>query len=256
MIAKLRKTFKDFKNAFNLKTKKDCDVCETEDVEHDPEFRQTMPYELRQIFNNDRISFQDIDLPPNFNSQEDFHIILSDDNAGALALMEIDLEIILGSAKIPQLKQETIEKFESLRNLIHKNPRIFDVQKLGGNYAPYSICRKLELDPTYRVDFAVIDIVFGGLVYDEDQPIILDGARLAKRILESNPKAEVVLFTGCNLNAGDEVYEYILENLGEDFLNNNIIFKNPDFANRLTTYTNLIKKAYTSYLDKDHETSK
>ncbi len=207
----------------------------------------TTPYELRQVFQENRINYNDIDCPPDFNNPGDFHIIISDDNQGALALLEIDLEIILGQSKLDNLSDELMDVIYKMDQKILKQDLHFEIQKVGGNYAPYSIYRKVELDSDYRVDLAIIDIIFGGLVYKNDKPLRIDGIALARYLKEKNPNIEVVLFTGSDLEKTSKEYKDIVRYFGLDFLKTNVVYKNPNFEKRIFNFITLFKKACSRF---------
>lgn len=215
----------------------------------------TTPYELRQVFMEDRIDYDEIECPPDFKEDDNFHIVLADDNAGSLALLEIDLEIIIGNTNLKSIGIESLDVLEDFQKHLNSKSN-FEIQKVGGDYATYSIFRKVERHPEYRIDFAIIDIIFGGVVYKDDKPLRIDGIYLAKAILEKNPDAEVILFTGSDLNFNSKEYLDIIKLFGKDFLKTNVVFKTPNFEDRLQNFTVKMNRAYQLHLSKFDESSK
>jgi len=216
----------------------------------------TTPYELRQVFQENRVDYDEIDCPPDFKNEDDFHIILADDNQGALALLEIDLEIILGQSRIETLSDELTEVLDDFDKELLGAGIKFEVQKVGGDYAPYSIYRKIENYPNYRIDFAIIDIIFGGLVYRNDKPLRVDGIALAKYLHEVNPNTKIILFTGSDLSKTSKEYKDIVRYFGESFLKTNVVFKNPNFESRIFQFVEIFKKSFYTFQKRDYNKSR
>jgi len=214
-----------------------------EDLVEEKHIPKTTPFELRQIYRENRVDWNSIETIHNYDSDNDFHILIADDNQGALALLEIDLDMLMGTSKIASdnkiIKKEVIE----LIRTIEKENISLDFLKVGGDFAPYSIYKKLEDDSNFRVDFAVIDIIFGGIVYKDNSPIKIDGIDLAAYILDKNPEAVIILFTGSSLSKNSLEYQKIHQKLGESFFDNNIQLKTPNFDERLTFFIKHLKKS-------------
>jgi len=214
---------------------------------------KTSPFELRQIYKEDRIKFHTIESIQNYDSQNDFHILIADDNQGALALLEIDLDMIMGASPIISQDKSIKNQVKNLIKSIEKTNISLDFQKVGGDFATYSVYKKLLEDSDFRIDFAVIDIIFGGIVYKDNRPFKIDGIDLAEFILKRNPDAEVILFTGSSLSKQSLEYQKIVKTFGKGFLENNIQFKTPDFDSRLRFFINHLTKAFNRFKRKTNE---
>lgn len=249
IIQKLINNLKDYisylKSFFQFK--KLVPVSKTQSDSTTPD--STTPFELRQVFSEIRIDYDtDIKEPPNFNKEDDFHILLIDDNRGALALLEMDIDTILGNNRTITVGPDLEEDLVSFKEIILNHNITFEVQKIGGDYAPFSIYKKLMNSYDYRIDFAVIDIIYGTIVYDKDKPLKIDGIDLAKKIKEINPNAEIILFTGSNLTPLSVEYKKIIEFFDKDFMKTNLIFKTPDYNKRLIFFMKELKISIKKYL--------
>lgn len=222
---------------------------ELNEPEEDQTKLNTTPFDLRQVFSDIRIDYNsEIEEPPNFNSESNFHILLVDDNKGALALLEMDIEAILGHRQAMFPEQFVEKKLNIFNKIIKKYNITFEIQAIGGDYAPYSVYKKLLSSEEYRIDFAIIDIIYGTVVYDKDKPLKIDGIDLAKVIRKINPEAEIILFTGSDLLPSSKEYKKIIELFGEKFLETNLLFKSPDYNARLLFFIKRIKMAFGRHL--------
>ena len=128
------------------------------------------------------------------------NFLLSDDHPGALFQMYNDVKTILKKQyDFIQINDENKNKIINCEFNIND----FNIIKIGSELAPYKI-KNLILQQNLKIDIAIIDIIYGGVVLKDNKSVFLDGIDLAKIILENNPDALILFYSGCSLNNDTE----------------------------------------------------
>ena len=207
------------------------------------------PKELDIIFNKKTIQYDDIKPTASFDEKK-FNILILDDNPGAVELINFEIDVILKKKKIvsTMTSKTRLKNTEIIKDLIESNNIDIDIQKISGNYALFKLDKLFEKESP-RIDYAIIDIVFGGIIIKDNNKYILNGIDIAKKIKEINPKVNIILFTGCDLEINESLKATIIESFGTDFYNNNVIIKSPLFCNRLRKYSAELIKSLREYIN-------
>jgi hypothetical protein len=145
-----------------------------------------------------------------YKCDANYCFLLADDNPSSLLLMENDLKYILGlpsfveeeikSEKIIQERKNIISKISYLK----KDNFNFKIIKASGDLAPFNLI--FSLLNGLKIDYAILDIIFGGIIENNGKPLFLDGIDVAEYILNNNPRSIIVFYTGCDLNEITEEY--------------------------------------------------
>jgi len=165
-------------------------------------------------------------------------VLLADDNFGSLNMMEQDIKLITQGISIVQVSDKILKRIDKI---IQLNTN-FKVEKLAGEMVPFeikqtSLVNKEEIE---KIDIAVLDIVFGGISFDNGETQILDGIDIAKIICEINKKCIIVFYTGCNLSSATEEYNKIQDLMSSKCKGQKRIFfvdKDIDDDKRINTIT-------------------
>ena len=141
------------------------------------------------------------------SGKHQFCFLFADDNQNSIKLMKNDLNYIF---KKPSLITNEIfdEKIIKIRDQLFKKIKNIDFELIlaQGDYAPYSIIKSIK---NIKIDYAMLDIIFGGIILYKDKTYIFDGIDIAECILKNNPKAIILFYTGCNLSENSEEYNKI-----------------------------------------------
>jgi len=149
------------------------------------------------------------------------HLLIADDNNGVTDLVKDDLETII-TQKDFVLKKEEME-----------------IVSITDSLAPYRIMKTCENKTQIcEVDFAIIDIVFGDFVVKNGELLYMDGIDLVEYLQTINPNIKTCLFTGCYLSEVSKEKQKIIEKLGQDYLDNNVLTKTPFFTERIIFFNN------------------
>ena len=145
-----------------------------------------------------------------YKCDANYCFLLADDNPSSLLLMENDLKYILG---LPSFVEEEIKNEKIIcerENIISKISYLekfnfnYQIIKATGELAPFNLI--LSMLNGLKIDYAVLDIIFGGIIESNGKPLFLDGIDVAEYILENNNKAVIIFYTGCDLNEITEEY--------------------------------------------------
>jgi len=127
--------------------------------------------------------------------KDKFTLFYSDDHPGALFQIYNDIRVILEKrTHIVDISNELKEKIEKLPLEFND----FNLIPFKTENAPFQI--KYFLDKEIIPDIAILDIIYGGIILENNQFKSLDGIDIGKIILEKNLNSIVVLYTSCSLN--------------------------------------------------------
>ena len=158
---------------------------------------------LKKFEEIDSISIQESNLDPN-----KLTIMIADDHPGSIRLMKNDIETIL---KDPDFNFELNDSVKTrIYNLNEKYGKIdkYNILKFSTNYAPYifqKTCEKYSL----KIDLAILDIIYGGIVAKEGKKYTQDGIDIAEYILSKNNKSVIIFYTGCDIEESSHEYNRI-----------------------------------------------
>lgn len=156
-----------------------------------------------------------VEIPDNTKK----NIVIIDDNDIAGDITKEDIKVLGRISKVLNEKisiediehryRALIEKFDNktLDDLSHLCLDEYEITLITGKMAGFSLINALKKG--LIVDYAVLDIILGGSGLYKDTQTILDGIDVAKDILESNPKANVMFYTGCSFEKGQEEYKKV-----------------------------------------------
>ncbi len=160
----------------------------------------------------------------NYSKNHKYYFLLADDNSNSIKLMLNDLNYIF---KKPSLITNEIhnEKIIQKRDKLYEKIKNLDFETIiaQGDTAPYSIIKSLD---NIKIDYAILDIIFGGVLVYKNRTYIFDGIDIAECILKNNPNAVILFYTGCNLSENSEEYNKI-QKLSQTF-NNQIFITDKD----------------------------
>lgn len=118
-----------------------------------------------------------------------------------------------------------IEKWASRFDISDYNFILFDTDKCG--YQVIQSCK----DSNSKVDFAILDIILGGVVIDDEESfVIIDGMDVGKSLIEMYPDIRIMFHTGCSMNNSKEEVKY--KALIGDNPNVNVTIKGLDHIER------------------------
>jgi CheY-like chemotaxis protein len=217
LFQKIQKIFSSF---FVCKTNIETDILELQEMENN----------IAKI--REEISKRTLEITPHWNDIEPFcgfsdvnkkHLLIADDNKGVADLIKSDLEELM------------LNKNNSNSLEINKNNT--EIVAIVDSLAPYRIMKTCEVTKDICVvDYAIIDIVFGDFVVKDGELLYMDGIDIVKYLQDINPNIKTCLFTGCYLSEASKEREKIIEKLGKDYLENNILEKTPFISDRLKFY--------------------
>jgi len=169
--------------------------------------------------------------------KDKYILFYSDDHPGALFQIYNDIRVILEKrthiVDIDSKLEEKIKNFPLQFN--HFNLIPFKTEE-----APYYI--NYFLKKGIIPDAAILDIVYGGIILEDNKFKNLDGIDIGKTILEKNPKSIVTLYTSCSLN----IYTYEGRKLNEilNKFKDRILFVDKDIndQHRIEIFYNMFEK--------------
>jgi len=189
-----------------------------------------------------------------FNKKENEKLVLlADDNFGSLNMMEQDIKLITQGVSIVQVSDSILKRIDKIIQLNTS----FKVEKLAGEMVPFEIKQTalINEEEIKKIDIAVLDIVFGGISFDNGETQILDGIDIAKTICEINKECIIVFYTGCNLSSATEEYNKIQDLMSSKCKGQKRIFfvdKDIDDDKRISTIT----EAFYALLNIEFESQK
>ena len=180
--------------------------------------------------------------------EKKYCFLLSDDNSSSILLMENDLKFILGLPSLVEneisdnIVKEKNNLLLKLKNSVNLNTDNTSIIKISGENSPLNII--LSLLNGLKIDYAVLDIIFGGLIEINNKRLFIDGIDVAEFILDMNNKAVIIFYTGCDLNETTEEYNKLseLKKVYPDQIF--IVDKDINDENRINTFINSFKSFY------------
>ena len=134
--------------------------------------------------------------------------LLADDNRNSVKLMNNDLKYIFKQPSLIENEinnEDLIEKRNALSEEL-KNIK-YSIIEADGDYAPFNLVKSIKSG--LNIDFALLDVIFGGMIIHNNKTYILDGIDLAECILYNNQNAVIVFYTGCNVSQNSDEYNKI-----------------------------------------------
>ena len=110
----------------------------------------------------------------------------------------------------------------------------YNITSFTGSKCGFEVLKTLDnLPKGTKIDYAVLDIVLGGIVIDENEMFVsVDGLDVTRRMLDIfDDHINILISTGCSMKDSKE--EYKLNNLIGDRTNVNIYIKGLDFNVRV-----------------------
>jgi len=169
--------------------------------------------------------------------KDKFTLFYSDDHPGALFQIYNDIRVILEKrTHIVNVSDELKEKIEKLP----LNFNDFNLIPFKTENAPFQV--KYFLDEEIIPDIAILDIIYGGIILENNQFKSLDGIDIGKIILEKNPNNIVTLYTSCSLNIYTKEGEKLKDLLNE--YNDRLLFVDKDINDqtRIEVFYEAFKK--------------
>jgi len=233
------KDFESFKKSEKLKMKENFkseqDISQEyfkEEIINNEKLLKELQSKLPNIDNIEKIDIASLNL-----NNGNLKILISDDHPGALFQMKSDIKAVLEKKyEFFNIDDKIKEKIENLNFSINT-----DLIQIGSELAPYKIIDLIE-NQNLIIDFAILDIVFGGVVLKDNKSFFYDGIDIAKSILKKNNKAIILFYSGCTLN--DKTEEAIkLKNMLNDYADN-LFFTDKDLNDnvRLDSIINSLEK--------------
>ena len=124
-------------------------------------------------------SFCDNAVGINYNKKKD-SILIIDDNEGMVSFIEDDMDFLN--------KTKVIKKDE------------INIISLSGNLAGFSFEIMQKKAKGLNIKWAIIDITLGGSVMTKEGNVKYTGVDVYEMLMEFNPEAKFVFYTGNNLN--------------------------------------------------------
>jgi len=165
-------------------------------------------------------------------------IILLDDNSGSLIFLRSDFDYIarvqqdLKNDKINKIDEEFIEllKKEEIYEEFLKIPfEFFDIVSAEGELGAFTIKKYLEQDG--QCDFAILDIILGGVQIENGHIVSLNGIDVADLIWKKFPECKIKFFSGCVLNKKSEETIQFRNITGRE-IKDFVMFKDPNIIGR------------------------
>ena len=150
-------------------------------------------------------------------------LLIADDNGEVARVVKSTIESMLNKKFSSKISFETI----SMVDKISLAPKDLDVIAVTDELAPYRIIKSCKIDECFcKLDYAVVDIMFGTFVIKDEKKIYYDGIDVVHFLHQINPNIKTCLFTGCSVGSEfSKEREKIIELLGEDYLKNNVLVK-------------------------------
>ena len=132
------------------------------------------------------------------------------------------INIRYGSVVLNKI-QEFIKQFDSSN---------YNIIQFTGNKCGFELIKTID-DTKNVIDYAILDVVLGGLVIDKNDVFVsVDGLDVAKKILDRfESKVNILISTGCTMKDSKEDYKF--KNTIGDVSNVNIYIKGLDISARL-----------------------
>lgn len=176
---------------------------------------------------------------PAKNNNKNF--IIMDDSYGSAMIINYDFEWLKTvAAKLNEDKdlssseQEFVSSINSniLSMLMEINFDNINVFVITGDMAAFSVINAMERNGLVP-DIAILDIVVGGAIVENNKTIILDGIDVAKAIWDKNKDANILFFTGCDIGkTSEENLKFLEMNKGDIYPY--LILKDPNIIFRRT----------------------
>jgi len=176
-----------------------------------------------------------IQLPKIDNNK--YILFYSDDHPGALFQIYNDIRVILEKrTHIVDIEPELEEKIKNFSLRFDH----FNLIPFKTDEAPFYM--KYFLEKGIIPDAAILDIIYSGIVLENNEFKTLDGIDIAKIILEKNPKSVVTLYTSCSLNIYSHEAKKLNKILNE--FKDRILFVDKDINDqpRIEIFFNMFEK--------------
>jgi len=213
------------------------------DIEKEYEFIKKIREEIRQNELTTLVKWEELEPFCSFKDKNTKHVLILDDDKSSANLIEKDLITILNKDYTNRnYSKKTKEAIKN--NKIKKDSEVYEIKTIDDVYAPYKVIKTCEefMEELCYVDLAIVDIIFGEYVIKDGKKIYLDGIDVAEYLINRNPNAKIILFTGCYLDNDFSIEkEKIVEKLGVEFLRNNVVEKTPDYNERIFNLINAIE---------------
>jgi len=218
---------------------KNCDeeLKKNEEIKKEIEDSKTILKELKTNVKNLNEILKDIEPLPELN-KDIFTLVYSDDHPGAMFQMFNDARVIL--EKRVHLLDITKELEQEILNL-PLNVNFFNIVPFKTKYAPIYLDHYLKMD-YFVPDIAILDIVFGNVYLENEKIKSLDGIDIGKKILDKNPKALILFYTGCNLEENSlegKKLEKLIEDYNKDKKRIFVIDKDINDDNRIGSFVEI-----------------
>ena len=176
-------------------------------------------------------------------------LLLADDHPGALYQINEDVKTILDK-KIDIPSQDLNDDIKK-RILNYKlNYLDFNIITFKTEYAPYLIKKICD---QVRIDLAVLDIIFGGTVINNDNDILMmDGIDVAENLIKKHD-SKILFYSGCTLNSTTSEAQKLNSLINNKNKNNNIYITDKDLDDniRLSNMLDFFESFYRdTYLKK------
>lgn len=170
------------------------------------------------------------------------NILLMDDDSFWMSSLKRDLKqlhtTINDQEEMDEILKYILESYgtialEHLKKFISNfDINNYNIISYTGIKCGFEVLKSIESTKS-TIDFAILDIVLGGIVIDENNAFIsVDGIDVAHKLLEKyNNSINILISTGCSLKKSKE--EYKLNDLIGKKPNVNIYIKGLDIAPRL-----------------------
>ena len=188
--------------------------------------------------------------PVSIPTNDKKNLVIVDDNEIAGEITKEDVGI-LGSiasfiredstlSKIPEKYKPILEKLDNdtLYSLSTLDMDDFNIILITGKMAGFQLVSAIGRG--LRVDYAVLDIILGGSGVYKGETSIIDGIDLAGDILDRNPEANVMFYTGCSFEKGQDEYKRVSKLTSR--INDMVLFKNNDLLYKKKRLINLLTR--------------
>jgi len=192
----------------------------TEDLDLISKIRKEIEEETLKVLTN----WEDVPLLECIHQNTDKKkLLIADDNGEVAKVVKSSIEAILTKKFSSKISIETIMMVDK----INISPNDIEIITLTDELAPYRIIKTCTLDTCFcKLDYAVVDILFGSFVVKDGKKIYYDGIDVVHFLHKINPNIRTCLFTGCSVGSEfSKEREKIITLLGEDYLKNNVLVK-------------------------------
>ena len=116
----------------------------------------------------------------------------------------------------------------------------YNILTVSSKMAGFSVLDIIEKAPKIEINFALLDVILGGIKNIDGKRKMVDGVDVALAIWEKFPNADILFFSGCIIETNDDPFSFKnkFDKYTDDDMNNYLMPKDITFEQELTKLSN------------------